>query len=104
MNMQATTGNLEQLDQSHYLHPFTDFEGTTQRTAAGFFPAPSIFISMTAMATRCWTVCLGSGAATWVIARPAIVEAVTEQMHKLPYYNSFSSAPMSRQSNWQRHW
>ncbi|MBT6124905.1 MAG: aminotransferase class III-fold pyridoxal phosphate-dependent enzyme [Halieaceae bacterium] len=88
MNMQATTGNLEQLDQSHYLHPFTDFRDYATNGGRIFSRAEHIYIydsnghKMLDGMSGLWCCNLG-------YSQPAIVEAVTEQMHKLPYYNSF---------------
>ena len=44
MNMQANTGNLQQLDQSHHLHPFTDFKEYAAHGGRVFSRAEHIYI------------------------------------------------------------
>lgn len=88
MNMQANTGNLQQLDQSHHLHPFTDFREYAQHGGRVFSRAEHIYIydsnghKMLDGMSGLWCCNLG-------YSQQAIVDAVTEQMQQLPYYNNF---------------
>jgi len=88
MNMQANTGNLRQLDQTHHLHPFTDFREYARTGGRVFSRAEHIYIydteghKMLDGMSGLWCCNLG-------YSQQAIVDAVTEQMQQLPYYNNF---------------
>ena len=88
MNMQANTGNLQQLDQSHHLHPFTDFRDYAQHGGRVFSRAEHIYIydsnghKMLDGMSGLWCCNLG-------YSQQSIIDAVTEQMQQLPYYNNF---------------
>ena len=88
MNMQANTGNLKQLDQAHHLHPFTDFKDYAENGGRVFSRAEHIYIydstghKMLDGMSGLWCCNLG-------YSQQSIVDAVTEQMQALPYYNNF---------------
>ena len=88
MNMQANTGNLKQLDQAHHLHPFTDFKDYAQNGGRVFSRAEHIYIydstghKMLDGMSGLWCCNLG-------YSQQSIIDAVTEQMQALPYYNNF---------------
>lgn len=88
MNMQASTGSLEALDQAHHLHPFTDFRQHARNGGRVFSRAEHIYIytadghCMLDGMSGLWCCNLG-------YSQQSIVDAVTEQMQRLPYYNSF---------------
>ncbi len=88
MNMQANNGNLQRLDQSHHLHPFTDFRDYAQHGGRIFSRAEHIYIydsnghKMLDGMSGLWCCNLG-------YSQQSIVDAVTEQMQQLPYYNNF---------------
>ncbi len=88
MNMQANSGNLKQLDKSHHLHPFTDFKDYAQHGGRVFSRAEHIYIydsnghRMLDGMSGLWCCNLG-------YSQQSIIDAVTEQMQQLPYYNNF---------------
>jgi putrescine---pyruvate transaminase len=88
MNMQANTGNLKQLDQAHHLHPFTDFKDYAHNGGRVFSRAEHIYIydstghKMLDGMSGLWCCNLG-------YSQQSIIDAVTEQMQALPYYNNF---------------
>ncbi len=88
MNMQATTGNLKALDQAHHLHPFTDFRQYAQNGGRVFSRAEHIYI-YTADGHRMLDGMSGLWCCNLGYSQQAIVDAVSEQMQRLPYYNNF---------------
>ena len=88
MNMQANTGNLKQLDQSHHLHPFTDFREYAANGGRVFSRAEHIYI-YTADGHKMLDGMSGLWCCNLGYSQQAIVDAVTEQMQQLPYYNNF---------------
>lgn len=79
---------LTQHDRSHHLHPFTDFAEYKKTGGRVFARAEGIFLHDTEGHTLLdgfsglWCTNLG-------YSQPTIVRAVTEQLERLPYYNSF---------------
>jgi putrescine aminotransferase len=88
MNMQADTATLRQLDQSHHLHPFTDFHDYAEHGGRIVSKAEHIYIydseghKMLDGMSGLWCCNLG-------YSQQGIVEAVYRQMQELPYYNNF---------------
>ena len=88
MNSKVDTATLRQLDQSHHLHPFTDFKDYANHGGRIVNKAEHIYIydseghKMLDGMSGLWCCNLG-------YSQQSIVDAVTEQMQKLPYYNSF---------------
>lgn len=79
---------LQALDRDHHLHPFTDFKALGDEGSRIIVDADGIYIQdadghriLDAMAGL-WCVNLGYG-------RQELVDAATEQMTRLPYYNNF---------------
>jgi len=79
---------LTQHDRNHHLHPFTDFAEYKKTGGRVFARAEGIFLQDTEGHTLLdgfsglWCTNLG-------YSQPTIVRAVTEQLERLPYYNSF---------------
>lgn len=88
MNMQVETSSLRKLDQSHHLHPFTDFHDYAEHGGRIVSRAEHIYIfdsdghKMLDGMSGLWCCNLG-------YSQKAIVEAVYQQMQELPYYNNF---------------
>jgi len=87
-----TTEQLKDLDQKHYLHPFTDYKKLSQEGSRIITRADGVYLwdsdgnrFLDAMAGL-WCVNVGYG-------RSEIADAVREQMLELPYYNSFFKTP-----------
>lgn len=83
-----STARLKQLDRDHHLHPFTDFKALGEEGSRIITSADGIYIQdsdgnriLDAMAGL-WCVNLGYG-------RQELVDAATEQLQQLPYYNNF---------------
>ncbi|WP_413616391.1 aspartate aminotransferase family protein [Halomonas cupida] len=83
-----STARLKQLDRDHHLHPFTDFKALGEEGSRIITSADGIYIHdadgnriLDAMAGL-WCVNLGYG-------RQELVDAATEQLQQLPYYNNF---------------
>jgi len=79
---------LQALDRDHHLHPFTDFKALGDEGSRIIVDADGIYIQdadghriLDAMAGL-WCVNLGYG-------RQELVDAATDQMARLPYYNNF---------------
>ncbi|KAA0014211.1 aspartate aminotransferase family protein [Billgrantia pellis] len=77
-----------QLDREHHLHPFTDYKALAEEGSRIVTRAEGVYIHdseghriLDGMAGL-WCVNLGYG-------REELVEAASEQMRQLPYYNSF---------------
>jgi len=85
---EGLTRDWQDLDQRHYLHPFTDHRELGQKGARVITSAEGVYIRdsegnkiLDGMAGL-WCVGLGYG-------RQELVDAATRQMQELPYYNSF---------------
>jgi putrescine aminotransferase len=83
-----TTGELQQLDSAHYLHPFTDHKALAAKGTRVITRAEGCYI-YTSDGERIldgmsglWCVALGYG-------RKELSEAAYKQLLELPYYNSF---------------
>jgi len=82
------TQDYQALDRQHHLHPFTDFKSLGEEGSRIITHADGVYIYdsqgnriLDGMAGL-WCVNLGYG-------RQELVEAATEQMQQLPYYNNF---------------
>jgi putrescine aminotransferase len=88
MNMQVDTVTLRQLDQSHHLHPFTDFHDYAAKGGRIVSKAEHIYIydsegnQMLDGMSGLWCCNLG-------YSQKSIIDAVYQQMQELPYYNNF---------------
>ncbi len=89
MNMPSTnTTALREMDQTHHLHPFTDFQAYSQEGGRIVSRAEGVYIfdsdgnKILDGMSGLWCCNLG-------YTQPAIVEAVTRQLQELPYYNNF---------------
>ena len=77
-----------ELDKSHHLHPFTNLSEYSQSGGRVFSSASGIYIhdlngrQILDGMSGLWCCNLG-------YSQPAIVNAVTDQLRRLPYYNSF---------------
>ena len=86
--MNPTTTALRQMDQSHHLHPFTDFHEYAQHGGRIVSKAEHIYITdseghqMLDGMSGLWCCNLG-------YSQQGIVDAVYQQMQQLPYYNNF---------------
>ena len=88
MNMQVETAKLRKLDQSHHLHPFTDFQDYASNGGRIVSKAEHIYIydsegnQMLDGMSGLWCCNLG-------YSQKSIIDAVYQQMQELPYYNNF---------------
>ena len=80
--------NLRTLDAQHHLHPFTDHKDLARRGTRIITHAQGVYLTdseghqlLDAMAGL-WCVNVGYG-------REELVQAASEQMRELPYYNNF---------------
>ena len=86
--MTADTASLRQMDQSHHLHPFTDFQEYAQNGGRIVSKAEHIYITdseghqMLDGMSGLWCCNLG-------YSQKGIIDAVYQQMQELPYYNNF---------------
>ena len=83
-----STINIQAIDSAHYMHPFTDHKGLSEKGARIITKAENIYIwdsegnkILDAM-SGLWCVNVGYG-------QQALVDAAAKQMTELPYYNSF---------------
>jgi len=83
-----TTKQWQQQDAAHYLHPFTDFKSLGAKGSRIIERADGIYLwdsegnrILDGMAGL-WCVAMGYG-------RKELIDAATEQLKQLPYYNSF---------------
>jgi len=83
-----TTDQLKDLDQKHYLHPFTHYKNLQQERSRIITRADGVYLwdsdgneFLDGMAGL-WCVNVGYG-------RDEIADAVNQQIRELPYYNSF---------------
>ena len=86
--MQHTTREWQQLEASHHLHPFTDFQALNKKGSRIITKAEGVYLEdsegkriLDGMAGL-WCVNMGYG-------RQELVDAATRQMQQLPYYNLF---------------
>ena len=88
MNSKVDTATLRQLDQSHHLHPFTDFKDYANHGGRIVNKAEHIYIydseghKMLDGMSGLWCCNLG-------YSQHSIIDAVYQQMQELPYYNNF---------------
>lgn len=88
MSNKRTTAELQKLDTAHHLHPFTDFKDYNSHPGRIINRAEHIYIHDTDGRqfldgmSGLWCCNLG-------YTQPKIVEAVHEQMNRLPFYNNF---------------
>lgn len=86
----ATNGvsELRDLDRSHHLHPFTDLQTYANKGGRVVTSAEHIYIT-DATGKRILDGMSGLWCCNLGYSQTAIVEAITEQLQRLPYYNSF---------------
>ena len=78
----------KKLDKNHYLHPFTDFKSLGKKKSRIITRGDGVYIydsdnnKILDGMSGLWGVNIGYG-------RQELVEAATEQLKELPYYNSF---------------
>jgi len=78
----------QELDREHYLHPFTDHKSLHEKRSRIITRAEGVYIydaddkKILDGMSGLWCVNAGYG-------RRELVDAATEQMKELPYYNSF---------------
>jgi len=86
--MNPNTTPLQKLDKAHFLHPFTDFKEYKATNTAIYTKAEHIYIyneegkQLIDGMSGLWCCNLG-------YSQPKIIEAITEQLNTLPFYNSF---------------
>ena len=86
--MNPNTTPLQKLDKAHFLHPFTDFKEYKVTNTAIYTKAEHIYIyneegkQLIDGMSGLWCCNLG-------YSQPKIIEAITEQLNTLPFYNSF---------------
>ncbi len=84
----STTDTYRRLDAAHYLHPFTDSGALAAVGARIITRGEGVYVwdsddnQLLDGMSGLWCVNMGYG-------RTEIIDAVTEQMRQLPYYNSF---------------
>ncbi len=85
---ERTTREWQAADAAHFLHPFTDFQGLARKGARIIERAENIYLwdseghkILDAM-SGLWCVNVGYG-------QEALVQAATQQMRQLPFYNAF---------------
>jgi putrescine---pyruvate transaminase len=83
-----TTEQWQAADAAHYLHPFTDFKGLARKGSRVITKADNIYLwdsegkkILDAM-SGLWCVNVGYG-------RQELIDAATQQLKTLPFYNSF---------------
>ena len=88
MSKQASTRQLQALDQAHHLHPFTDLHDYSQQGGRIVSRAEHIYIydsdgnKMLDGMSGLWCCNLG-------YSQQAIKDAITAQLDDLPFYNNF---------------
>jgi len=83
-----TTETLQELDRSRHLHPFTDFAAYAKSGGKIISHAEGIYIFDTD-GTKLMDGMSGLWCTNLGYSQPKIVQAVTSQLERLPYYNSF---------------
>jgi len=87
-NTMTITKEIQKIDSAHYMHPFTDHKGLSEKGARIITKANNVYIwdseghKIFDAMSGLWCVNVGYG-------RQALIDAAAEQMHELPYYNSF---------------
>ena len=83
-----TGAEWQALDSAHHLHPFTDHKALSEKRSRIITRADGVYIEdadgnriLDGM-SGLWCVSVGYG-------QQALIDAATEQMKELPYYNSF---------------
>jgi putrescine aminotransferase len=88
MSSSATSKALKALDQKTHLHPFTDFGDYARKGGRVVTSAEHIYITDTDGKTL-----LDGMSGLWCCnlgySQPTINQAISEQLERLPYYNSF---------------
>jgi len=84
------TADLQALDRSHHLHPFTDFGAYSSSGGRIFSEAEHIYI-MDTDGNRILDGMSGLWCCNLGYSQQSIIDAVSEQMQRLPYYNNFFS-------------
>ena len=88
MNIDNRTATLKSLDKAHHLHPFTDFKKYGESGGRIITRAEHVYIydsdgqQILDGMSGLWCCNLG-------YSQEKLVEAATEQLYKLPYYNNF---------------
>ena len=88
MNMTVDTQQLQQLDKAHHLHPFTDFHNYSEHGGRIMSRAEHVYIydtdghKMLDGMSGLWCCNLG-------YSQTGIIDAITNQLRELPYYNNF---------------
>lgn len=83
-----STAEWQALDAAHYLHPFTDFKALAAKGSRIITRADNIYLwdseghKLFDAMSGLWCVNVGYG-------QPALIDAATEQLKTLPFYNSF---------------
>ena len=83
-----TPSEWQELDRSHYLHPFTDYKDLAEKKSRIITRADSVYIydadgnQILDGMSGLWCVNAGYG-------RDELVDAAEKQLRELPYYNSF---------------
>lgn len=101
--MQHTTREWQQLEASHHLHPFTDFQALNKKGSRIITKAEGVYLEdsegkriLDGMAGL-WCVNMGYG-------RQELVDAATRQMQQLPYYNLFFQTSHPLLPSWPPCW
>jgi putrescine---pyruvate transaminase len=84
--MQGQTS--KEMDRANHLHPFTDFKAYGESGGRIYSQAEGIYITDTD-GKRLLDGMSGLWCTNLGYSQPRIIEAVTEQLQRLPYYNSF---------------
>jgi putrescine aminotransferase len=88
MTQQRTTQQWQAADAAHFLHPFTDHQGLAAKGARIITRAENIYLwdndgnKLLDAMSGLWCVNVGYG-------QQALVDAATQQMQQLPFYNAF---------------
>ncbi len=88
MTQQRTTPQWQAADAAHFLHPFTDHQGLAAKGARIITRADNIYLwdndgnKLLDAMSGLWCVNVGYG-------QQALVDAATQQMQQLPFYNAF---------------
>jgi putrescine---pyruvate transaminase len=83
-----TTEQWQAADAAHFLHPFTDFQGLAKKGARIITRADNIYLwdsegqKLLDAMSGLWCVNVGYG-------QQALIDAATQQMKELPFYNAF---------------
>ncbi len=86
--MSHTTAQLQQLDRAHHLHPFTDFKELAEQGTRVITGAEHIYIE-DSEGRRYLDGMSGLWCCNLGYSQGAIVDAVADQLRRLPFYNNF---------------